>query len=189
MAITVPIPVWKQYFRCAVESAFNTNVATADWNIGGNGGGQYGWRDIPVSVGTVPFTSGVNAIFPNSQAGSRGLNQAAPVQGAYETTATIEMPVYPELIDPFLQALLGTVARTPTAGTAALASTLFASVATLDTQPDGTEILKFTIASSTASSSALINIIQNGSTQETVTIGTSASSVDGVYYSQNAYDG
>jgi hypothetical protein len=62
-------------------------------------------------------------------------------------------------------------------------------LATLDTQPDSLEQLVFTIASSTASSAAIISIIQSAVTVETINIGTSASSVDGVYYSKGAYQG
>jgi len=189
MAVTVPIPSWKIYGRIAQESAFNTNVATADWNIGGNGGGVYGWRDLPVSVDTVMMQPTVNNIFPAVSAGKRGINQSPPVAGAYSSPGSIPMMYYPELIDPLFQLVMGSSARTPTAGSAALAATAFASVATLDTQPDGTEQLKFVIASSTAASAASIDIIQSAVTVETITIGTSASSVDGDYYSKGAYDG
>lgn len=189
MAVTVPKEFWKQFYRIQIESSFGAGGGTADWNIGGNGGGATGWRDIPVIPGSVNINPKEAQIKPTYAAGKRAMNQQAPVPGAYSVDGSFEMPVYPELIDPFLEAVLGSDSRTPTAGAAALASTLFASVATLDTQPDGTEQLKFVIASSTASSSATIDIIQNAVTVETITIGTSASSVDGDYYSKGAYDG
>jgi hypothetical protein len=189
MATTVPIPAWKQYFRVSPESAYSTTAASADWNIGGNGGGAIGYRDMAVIPGTGGLTPNVNNIFVQYAAGKRGMNQQAPIEGATTSEGTLELPMYPELIDPFLHALMGTTVRTPTAGAAALASTAFASVATLDTQPDGTEVLKFVIASSTAASGASINIIQSAATVETITIGTSATSVDGDYYSKGAYDG
>lgn len=189
MAITVPIPVWKQFYRVEKETAFGVSAATAEWPIGGNGGGANGKRDLAVTPGAVNLTPSVNNIFQQFSSGKRAMNQQAPVEGANSVEGTLEMPLYLELIDPIIQALMGTVVRTPTAGSAALASTAFASLATLDTQPDGTEVLKFVIASSTAASTAVINIIQNAVTVETITIGTSASSVDGDYYSKGAYDG
>jgi hypothetical protein len=189
MATTVPIPAWKQYYRVAPETAYSTNAVSADWNIGGNGGGAKGYRDMAVIPGSGGLTKSVNNVFVQYSAGKRGLNQQAPVEGATTSEGTLELPMYPELIDPFLHALMGSTARTPTAGSAALASTAFASVATLDTQPDGTEVLKFVISSSTAASTASINIIQSAATVETITIGSSGSSVDGDYYSKGAYDG
>lgn len=189
MAVTVPKQFWEQFFRIQVESAFGAGGGTTDWNIGGNGGGSTGWRDVPVIPGTNRFLPIEEQIFAQYASGKRAMNQQAPVPGAYSVSGSFEMPVFIELIDPFLYGVLGSVVRTPTAGSAALSSTAFASVATLDTQPDGTEQLKFVIASSTAASSAAINIIQNGVTVETITIGTSASSVDGDYYSKGAYDG
>ncbi len=182
---------WKQYWRVKTEASFGAaNPENAlDWNIGGNGGGANGWMDLPLldADGLQPKQA---IIFPSGQGGARAMNRAAPVAGAYlPELGNIEMPVYPELIDRFFYQALGGVARAETAGAAAKSSIAFASLATLDTQPNGTEMLKFTIASSTASSAAAINIIQSATTQETITIGTSASSVDGVYYSKGAYDG
>ncbi len=189
MATTVPIPEWKLFARIANETAWNTNAATVDWNIGGNGGGASGWRDLPVARDTILMTPNPNVTFPEYQAGKRAINQQAPIEGAFTTEGEVPMLFFPELVDPLFEAYMGDVTRTPTAGAAALASTAFASVSTLDTQPNGTEQLKFVISSSTASSSAVINIVQNAVTVETITIGTSASSVDGDYYSKGAYDG
>lgn len=191
MATTVPIPSWKQFYRVAPESAWNTNTATVDWNIGFSPNAANGHRDVAVFPGQAPFTASNNQIFQMYQAGKRAINQQAPVEGAYTVEGSLEMPCYLELIDPFLAALMGSTARTPTAGTAALASTAFASVATLDTQSDGTEQFKFVIASSTATvGAALINIIQSSATVETITIGTDlGSSVNGDFYSKGAYDG
>lgn len=189
MAVTTPKEFWQQFFRVQVESAFGSSGGSADWNIGGNGGGATGWRDAAVVPGSVRINPKEMQIFSQYAAGLRATNQQAPVPGAYEVTGSFEMPLFIELVDPFIRACLGSVARTPTAGDAALSSTAFASVASLDTQPDGTEVLKFVIASSSGASSAAINIIQSGATQETITIGSSGSSVDGDYYSKGAYDG
>jgi len=189
MATTVPIPSWKLFYRVAPETAYSTNAVTAEWNIGGNGGGAKGYRDCALNPDQTPIVFANNQVFQQYAAGKRPMNQQAPVEGAYTVEHSLEMPMYLELVDPFLHALMGSTARTPTAGAAALSSTAFASVATLDTQSDGTEVFKFVVASSTAASSAVINIIQSAATVETITIGTNASSVDGDYYSKGAYDG
>lgn len=180
-------PQWQNYWRVSREAAFGSTV-----------NGDFSWNEVPGIGGWLDFPpmdiDGLNAtqvtIFPTGQSGSRGMHNAAPVAGAYEPDlGSLEFPVYPELIDPFLYNLFGQVTRTPTAGVAAQASTAFASLATLTTQPDNTEMLKFSISGSTASSSAQINIIQNSVTVETINIGTSVSSVDGDYYSKGGYDG
>lgn len=189
MAAPAPKWLWEQFFRAQFESSFGAGGGTADWNIGGNGGGATGWRDLPVVPDSVRMTPTEAQIFLALAAGKRAMNQQPPVPGAYDTTGSFECPVIPELIYPIFRSVMGGVANVETAGSAALASTAFASVATLDTQPDGTEVLKFVIASSTASSAATIDIIQSAVTVETITIGTSASSVDGDYYSKGAYDG
>ena len=189
--MTVPVPkqLWGQFFRAQFESSFGAGGGTADWNIGGNGGGATGWRDLAVIPGSVRINPTETQVFLENAAGKRAMNQQAPVPGAYEVSGSFEMPFVPELIYPVFRSVMGGVANAETAGSAALSSTAFASVATLDTQSNGTEVLKFVIASSTASSSAAINIIQSGATVETITIGTSATSVDGDYYSKGAYDG
>lgn len=189
--MTAPVPkqLWQQFYRAQFETAFGAGGGTADWNIGGNGGGAIGWRDLGVIPGSVAITPTETQIFMANAAGKRALNQQPPVPGAYATTGSFEMPVLPELIYPIFRGVLGGVANVETAGSAALASTAFASVATLDTQPDGTEMLKFVVASSTDATDAAINIIQNAVTVETITIGTNVGSVDGDYYSKGAYDG
>lgn len=189
--MTAPVPksLWEQFFKAQFESTFAGAVGTADWNIGGNGGGAIGFRDLAVVPGSVRINPTEAQAFLENAAGLRELNQQAPVPGAYETTGSFEMPFVPELIYPIFRAVMGGVSNVETAGSAALASTAFASVATLDTQPDGTEVLKFVIASSTAASGAAINIIQSAATVETITIGDSGTSVDGAYYSKGAYDG
>ena len=189
--MTAPVPkqLWQQFYRAQFESAFGAGGGTVDWNIGGNGGGATGWRDLAVIPGSVGITPTEAQIFMANAAGKRPLNQQSPVPGAYEVTGSFEMPVLPELIYPIFRAVMGGVANVETAGSAALASEAFATVATLDTQPDGTEVLKFVIASSTAASGAAINIIQSAATVETITIGDNAGSVDGDYYSKGAYDG
>ena len=189
--MTVPVPkqLWEQFYRAQFETAFGAGGGTADWNIGGNGGGAIGWRDLAVIPGSVGITPTEAQIFMANAAGKRPLNQQPPVPGAYNTAGSFEMPVLPELIYPIFRSVMGGVANVETAGTAALASTAFASVATLDTQSDGTEILKFVIASSTAAAGASIDIIQSAITVETITIGDNAGTVDGDYYSKGAYDG
>lgn len=189
--MTAPIPkqLWQQFYRAQFETAFGAGGGSADWNIGGNGGGATGWRDLAVIPGSVAITPTEAQIFMANAAGKRPLNQQAPVPGAYDTNGSFEMPVLPELIYPIFRAVMGGVADVETAGSAALASTAFASVATLDTQSDGTEMLKFVIASSTGAAGAAINIIQSAVTVETITIGDNAGSVDGDYYSKGAYDG
>ena len=189
--MTPPIPkqLWEQFYRGQFETAFGAGGGTADWNVGGNGGGAIGWRDFAVIPGSVAITPTEAQIFMANAAGKRPLNQQPPVPGAYNSAGSFEMPVLPELIYPIFRAIMGSVGNVETAGTAALVSTAFASVATLDTQSDGTEMLKFVIASSTAASGAAINIIQSAVTVETITIGDNAGSVDGDYYSKGAYDG
>jgi len=189
--MTAPVPkqLWQQFYRAQFESSFGAGGGTANWNIGGNGGGATGWRDLAVIPGSVNITPTETQIFMTNAAGKRAMNQQPPVPGAYDTAGSLEMPVIPELIYPIFRSVMGGVSNAETAGSAALASTAFASVASLDTQPDGTEVLKFVIASSTAASGAAINIIQNAATVETITIGDNVGSVDGDYYSKGAYDG
>jgi hypothetical protein len=189
MAAPDPKQLWEQFFRVQFESSFGAGGGSADWNIGGNGGGATGWRDIPVTPGSVRINPIETAIFAQYAAGKRPINQQAPVAGGVDVSGSFEMPVYPEFVYPFFRAVMGGVSNAETAGAAAKSSVAFASLATLDTQPNGTEVLKFVISSSTAASGASINIIQSATTQETITIGTSASSVDGTYYSKGAYDG
>lgn len=183
---------WQRYFRIRTESSFNaaSPEGGAGWNIGGNGGGANGWVDLPVTKESDGLQPKSTIIFPSTASGSRAMNAALPVAGAYPTElGSLEMAVYPELIDRLFRLKFGTVGRVETAGTAAQTSTAFSSLATLSAQPDGTEQLKFVITSSTAASAAAINIIQSGATQETITIGTNAGTVDGTYYSKGAYNG
>jgi hypothetical protein len=189
MAVPTPKPLFKQFFRIQAESSYGAGGGSADWNIGGNGGGTVGWRDLPVVPGSVNIEPVETAIFAEVATGKRAMNQQPPVGGLYDVTGSFEMPAFPELVDPILLGVMGGVARVETAGSAAKSAVSFASLATLDTQSDGTEVLKFVIASSTAASGASIDIIQNAVTVETITIGTNAGSVDGNYYSLGAYDG
>jgi hypothetical protein len=183
---------FKQFWRVRSESAFDaaSPAGGAEWNIGGNGGGANGWMDLPVvreSDGLQPKTA---VIYPSTASGSRAMNAALPLAGAdLLELGNLEFAIYPELGDRILRAVMGGVSRAETAGVAAKSSVAFASLATLDTQPDGTEQLKFTIASSTAASAAKINIIQSAATLETIDIGTSGATVDGDYYSKGGYDG
>lgn len=180
---------WKQFLRVREEASFNAaNPQTAqNWNIKA---GAQGWIDAIDQLDGAGLQQSTPLIFPSGKAGRRFMNNASPVAGAQETQlGTLNMTVYPELIIPWLRASLGTKAITEEAGTAALSSTAYASVATLDTQPDSLEVLRFTISSSTAASGAIISVIQNATTVETITIPDSGSSVDGAYYTKGAYDG
>lgn len=182
--------VWERYFRIRKEASFNaaTPGGGSDWNIGGNGGGSNGWFDLPVIKDSDGLQPKSTIIYPGTMAGTRAMNPALPVAGAYPTElGNLEFPYYPELCDRIWQAVFGGVARTETAGTAAQASTAFASLATLSSQPTGDEQLKFVIASSTAASNAAINILEDGTIVETITIGTNAGTVNGSYYSKGGW--
>ena len=189
MAAPVPKVEYNSCYRIQVESSYGAGGGSADWPIGGNGGGATGWRDWAVSQGQAPINAVENVIFPTYKGCERAINYQPPVPGRYEVSGSLESAVFLEQTHPILYGILGGQSLVETAGSAALASTLFASVSSLDTQPDGTEVLKFVVSSSTAASSAQINIVQNSATQETIEIGTSGSSVDGTYYSRGAYDG
>lgn len=189
MVAPVPKVEFNTCYRIQQETSFGAGGGTADWIAGGNGGGATGWRDWAVSVGQAPINAVENIIFPTYKGCQRAVNYQPPVPGRYEVSGSLESPVFLEQTHPILYGILGGQSLTETAGSAALSSTAFASVSSLDTQPDGTEMLKFVIASSTAASSAQINIIQDSVTLETIEIGTSGSSVDGAYYSRGAYDG
>ncbi len=177
-------PIFKQFLRVRQEASYNAaSPETAqNWNVKD---GATGWIDLYDQIDGVGLQHHTPLIFPSGKSGSRAMNPAAPVAGAQgPELGTLTMPVYPELIDRFLRATMGTVSRVETAGVAAKSSVAFASLATLDTQPGDEEQLKFVIASSTAASGASINIIQSGVTVETITIPDSASTVDGDYYMQ-----
>ena len=190
MVAPVPKVEYNTCYRIQVESGnFGSGGGTADWPIGGNGGGATGWRDWAVSVGQAPINAVENIIFPQYKGCERAINYQPPVPGRYEVSGTLEGPLFLEQSHPILYGVLGGQSLVETAGSAAQAATAFASLATLTTQPNGTEVLKFVVASSTAASSAQINIVQNSATVETIEIGTSGSSVDGTYYSRGAYDG
>ena len=181
-----------EYVRYRSEASYAAAApqTAANWNIGGNGGGANGFFELPV-LKTAEAQPKSPLIYPMTKSGSRHMHTALPVAGSNppEQIGSYEFPIYPVLCDRLWRSVFGTVNRTETAGVAALASTAFASVATLDTQPATLEIFKFVIASSTAASSAAINIIQNGTIQETITIGTNAGTVNGSYYSKGGYDG
>jgi hypothetical protein len=188
----MPSAAFLEYVRYRSEASYSAAApqTAADWNIGGNAGGANGWFELPV-LKTAEAQPSSPLIYPMTKSGSRHMNVALPVAGSNppEQIGSYEFPIYPVLCDRIFRAIFGTVVRTETAGVAALASTAFASVATLDTQPATLEVLKFVIAASTAASAAVINIIQNGVTVETITIGTNAGTVNGAYYSKGGYDG
>ena len=181
-----------EYVRYRSEASYGAAApqTAANWNIGGNGGGANGWFELPV-VKTAEAQPKSPLIYPMTKSGGRHMHVALPVAGSNppEQIGSYEFPIYPVLCDRIWRATLGTVVRTETPGIAATASVAFASLATLDTQPTTEEVLVFTIASSTAASAAIINIIQGGVTVESITIGTNAGTVNGVYYSKGAYDG
>ena len=168
MAVPTPKIASGQFFRIQKESSYGAGGGTAEWTIGGNGGGAVGWRDVPVIAGSIRNQPNVNPTFPQLATGSRAMNNQPPFIGLYENAGSFEMPVILELLHPFLLGVMGAVSPAETAGAAAKSSVAFASLATLDTQPNGTEQLKFVIASSSAASAAAINIIQSGATQETI---------------------
>lgn len=184
---------WRPFLRVREESSYNAATPqTADeWNLPTNAlGGSLGWVDAIDSLDGIGLQSNAPLIFPSGKVGQRGMNNITPVAGSrLPELGSITMPVVPDLIIRWLAAIFTTNTITPTAGQAAQSATAFASLATLTTQPNSKEQLVFTVASSTAASSAVINIIQSAATVESINIGTSASSVDGVYYSKGAYDG
>ena len=188
MVAPVPKVEFNSCYRIQQETSFGAGGGSADWIAGGNGGGATGWRDWAISVGQSPIQATENIIFPAYKGCERAVNYQPPVPGRYEVGHTLESPVFLEQTHPILYGILGGQSLVETAGTAALSSTAFASVATLDTQPDGTEQLKFVIASSTAASAAQINILVGAVLQETIEIGTNAGTVDGTYYSRGAYN-
>jgi len=180
-----------EFVRYRTEASFNaaTPAGGSDWNIAGNGGGANGWFELPV-MKEDELQPKSTIIYPMTKSGGRHRHVALPVAGAMPSElGNYNFPIYPVLCDRIWRAVFGTVSRSNTAGVAAKSSVAFASLATLDTQPATSEVLVFTIASSTAASAASINIIQSGATVETITIGTNAGTVDGAYYSKGAYDG
>lgn len=190
MAVT---PRWKQGWRIRRESSFGASIVTTyPWNHAL--GGANGWVDLPVVKGQAGLQPKSTPIYPGVASGQRAMNQALPVAGAYPAAlGSMQCVVYPELMDRILYAAFGSQTKTPTAGNAVLTATAVATLATataLGTQSDGTEQLKFTVAGgSTSSTSAVIQIIQDSVVLEEINIGTVGASVDGVYYSQGAYDG
>lgn len=179
--------VWSRFFRYRSEASWNaaTPGGGVDWAIAG---GANGWFELPVIKDSDGLQPKSTIIYPSTMSGQRAMNAALPIAGAYPSElGSLEFGFYPELCDRIMRAVFGTVSRTETPGTAALVSTAFASLATLDTQPTGDEQLKFVVASSTAASSAAINILEAGAIVETITIGTNAGSVDGTYYSKGGY--
>lgn len=174
--------IFREFLRVREEASFNAaNPEIAqEWNIKD---GTTGWHDIYAEIGGDPIQHHTPLIFSQGKSGSRSLNDGTPVVGAQPPElGTLTMAVYPELIDLFLRANMGTETFTETAGIAAKSIVVFASLATLDTQPTSDEQLKFVISASTAASGAAINVIQNAVTVETITIPDSGSSVDGDYY-------
>jgi hypothetical protein len=192
MAVTVPKQTWKQYFRVHTESSYGSGGASGEWYDGKNGGAN-GWVDMAVVPGAVRFTPNEAQLFAQNAAGKRAINQQAPIAGAYDVTGSAEMPVYPELIDRFLYALMGSVSRTETAGSmdSGGAQSLATDPITItpSTQSDGTEQIKIVLASTGASTDGTIEIQQGGTTLETITVGTNATNSDGTYYSRGGYDG
>ena len=75
--MTVPVPkaLWNQFFRAQFESTFGGATGTADWNIGGNGGGAIGFRDLAVLPNSVRINPVETAIFLENAAGLREMNQ------------------------------------------------------------------------------------------------------------------
>lgn len=188
----MPSAAFLEYVRYRTEASYAAAApqTASNWNVGGNGGGANGWFELPV-LKTAEAQPSSPLIYPMTKSGGRHMNVALPVAGSNppEQIGSYEFPIFPTLCDRIWRAVFGSVVRTETAGVAAQASTAFASLATLTTQPATLEVLKFAIASSTAASAAVINVIQLGVTVETITIGTSVATVNGDYYTKGGYDG
>lgn len=191
MAVTVPKKAWEQFFRVQTESSFGAGGNSSEWWHGGNGGAT-GWMDMAVVPGAVRFTPNEVQIFPRYAAGKRAVNQQAPIAGAYEVSGSLEMPVYPELIDRFIYACLGSVSRTETAGSMVLAAATFnTGTFTPGTQSNGSEQFKIVLTSPATFDSGAIALVQNSVTLETLSLGTNATtgSWGGNYYTRGGYTG
>ncbi len=146
--------------------------------------------DLPIVQSSPGLTFNRAIISPLVSAGNRAMNQATPLQGADSPElGSLDMIFYPELMKQILEGLFGVQTPTDTVGTAALAATTFNGMTAqaLDTEPTGSEVLEFTIASSTAASGAIITILSGGVAVETITIPDSGSSVDGTYRSKGGH--
>ncbi|GIK36568.1 MAG: hypothetical protein BroJett011_04010 [Chloroflexota bacterium] len=187
----MPKSTFLEFMRVRTEASFEDNQTTPatskkEWNV--LGGGATGWMDLPVVKDNPGLQPKSTMIYPMIKSGVRAMNTAMPVAGAFTSElGALDLYMYLELMDRIFYSVFGAVARTPTAGTAAQTATAFASLATLSAQPTGTEQLRFTVASSTAATSAIINILVGGVVQESINIGTSGASVDGVYWSKGGY--
>lgn len=148
--------------------------------------------DLPVIQSSPGLTFNRAIISPLMAAGGRAMNAATPIAGADNPElGTLDAIFYPELMKDLLEGLMGLRTPTDTPGTAALAATTFNSMSgqALDTEPTGSEVLEFTIASSTASASPTIQILSGAVLVETVVLPTSASSIDGTYRSVGGHPG
>lgn len=170
---------YKNAWRISEEASFNeANPESKEY------------EDLPVireSEGLQPKQA---VIYPETAAGKRAMNTASPIAGADEPElGSLEHVFYPDLMLPILKGVFGSQVATPTAGTAALAATVFngMSAQALDTEPTSTERLVFTIASSTDATGATIQIFENAILVETITIADSVSSVDGSFNSLGSY--
>jgi hypothetical protein len=187
---------WKRYYRISIEENPDdaSPEAKGEWNIGGNLGGAYGWMDYPVSKDTDGLQFKIPPIYPTPMAGNPAMNTADPIAGAYSAElGSLPSAVWPEFIDRPLYVAMGGQAKVETAGSAALAATAFATLVSgavaLDTQSNGTEMLKFTVAGADDATAAVLQIKRGTTVLETITIGTKATSPNGVYYSKGAYNG
>lgn len=185
---------WLPAIRVREESSYNAatpQTAREWWHRADVAlGGSTGWIDALDSLDGAGLQSNAPLIFPSGKVGARFMNNLPPVAGSrLPELGSLTLPVIPDMFVRWLAGIFATNTITPTAGIAAKSSVAFASLATLDTQPDSLEQLVFTIAASTAATGAIINIIQDAQTVESINIGTSGSSVNGVYYSKGAYDG
>ncbi len=180
--------LYKRFWRIstAADPPSTTPETKPDWNtdITGNG-----WVDYPEG-GDNNLNYLIPHIAPTISSGIRSAKTVTPVAGRQDPAlGQLAAPLMVETWDRTGIIHMGPPVRTPTAGAAALASTAWLSIATLDTQPGPTEQLSFTIASSTDATGAILSIIQDAVTVETIVIPDSVSSVDGVYYSKKGYDG
>ena len=179
-------PLLKRFWRMALaHSPVSTTPETfPDWNVD-----PLGWVDIAADdANNLNYVIG--HIAPTLSTGVRSAKTVTPVGGRQDPAlGQLAGPVIVELLDRFLVTHMGQPVRTPTAGVAALVSTAWLSVATLDTQPANSELLEFTIVSSTDATGASIDVVQNALTVETITIPDNVGTVDGVYSTKRAYDG
>ena len=185
------IPSFKQAWRARLEDTFNSQVPLPAFDVGDwSEGSINGWHDIAGTQDNEGFQPVTTVIYPSVANGQPFMNTALPVAGSFpvELISGFEMAIYPELLDPWLVHIFGQVTRVETPGVAAAAIGDFVSLVALDTQPSGTEQLQFDCTIITTTASAVINIIQNAVTVETINIAEGLTA-NFTVYSKGGYDG